>query len=73
MPESPPVDLNEFFEPILRRVAMFAAAIVAIALGWSEQTLLAFVLIAGAVVMWLFWRAEKAQPQCSHCKRLLTP
>jgi hypothetical protein len=72
LPESRPINPHDVLEPILRRVAMVAAAIVAIALGASEQLFLASVLIAGALVMWLYWRAEIKQPRCSRCNQVLT-
>jgi hypothetical protein len=51
---------------------MVAAAIIAIALGASEQLFLASVLVAGALVMWLYWRAEMKRPRCFRCNQILT-
>lgn len=72
VPKSRPTNPNDIWEPILRRVAMVAAAIIAIALGASEQLFLASVLVAGALVMWLYWRAEMKRPRCFRCNQILT-
>ena len=72
MPASRPGNVNDIFEPTVRRLAMLAAAVGTVVLGASKQFLLAAVLVAGALVMWLYWRAEQKRPRCSHCNQLLT-
>jgi uncharacterized protein with PIN domain len=72
MPESPPVSLSETFEPLLWRVAMVVAAIIAVALGFTDQLMLALMFITGALVMWWFSRSGRTQPRCPQCNQLLT-